>query len=190
MSTQTLTVIKSGTGTGTVTSNLNGIDCGSTCSYQFISGSNVTLTSTPDDTSVFSGWSGDVTNNNPTITVTMDSDKSIIATFNVKKNAGYVVSGYTTDSKYPSSYTDNLQFIDTSVETLSQSATPYSACNSTTTGYFGDEYNRLLFDKLLFKFRNKTQSTSDDTDFYIGFTLFIIFLFIIIIMIIISYIVQ
>jgi hypothetical protein len=181
MSTQTLTVIKSGTGTGTVTSNLNGIDCGSTCSYQFISGSNVTLTSTPDDTSVFSGWSGDVTNNNPTITVTMDSDKSIIATFNVKESAGYVVSGYTTDNKYSSSYIDNLQFIDKSqfaaITTLSQSATPYSACNSTTTEYFNGGYNRLLIDKLLF--RNKTQSISDIV-FYIGSIFFIIFLFVMI----------
>jgi hypothetical protein len=117
----------------------------------------------------------------------MDSDKSIIAMFNVKESAGYVVSGYTTDNKYPSSYIDNLQFIDTSVETLSQSATPYSACNSTTTGYFDGGYNRLLIDKLLY--RNKTQSTSDDTSFYVGSTFFIIFLFIII-MIIIKCIVQ
>jgi hypothetical protein len=43
-----LTVIKRGTGGGTVTSSPAGIDCGATCSGNFASGSLVTLTATPD----------------------------------------------------------------------------------------------------------------------------------------------
>ena len=39
-----LTVDKDGTGTGTVTSNPAGIDCGATCTAPFASGSVVTLT--------------------------------------------------------------------------------------------------------------------------------------------------
>ncbi|MFN7171098.1 MAG: hypothetical protein ACK4NT_07700, partial [Candidatus Omnitrophota bacterium] len=49
----TLTVNKAGTGTGTVTSNPAGINCGSACSAQFNSGTQVTLTATPDAGSTF-----------------------------------------------------------------------------------------------------------------------------------------
>ena len=52
-----LTVTKSGAGSGTVTSNPAGIDCGSACSHSFASSTPVTLTSSPDSGSVFSGWS-------------------------------------------------------------------------------------------------------------------------------------
>jgi hypothetical protein len=79
----TLTITKSGAGTGTVTSSPSGINCGSTCSYQFVSGTNVTLTATPDSGSTFGGWSGDITGSSSTIIVTIDSNKSVIATFNL-----------------------------------------------------------------------------------------------------------
>ncbi len=53
-----LTVTKSGTGTGTVTSAPAGINCGSTCSGNFAVGTNVTLTATPDAGSAIASWSG------------------------------------------------------------------------------------------------------------------------------------
>jgi hypothetical protein len=53
-----LKVVKSGQGSGTVTSSPAGIDCGSTCQADITSGSIVTLTATPANGSVFSGWSG------------------------------------------------------------------------------------------------------------------------------------
>ncbi len=43
----TLTVNKTGTGSGTVTSSPSGINCGSTCSAQFAQGTAVTLTANP-----------------------------------------------------------------------------------------------------------------------------------------------
>jgi len=45
--TYTLTVNKSGNGSGTVTSNPAGINCGTACSANFTSGASVTLTATP-----------------------------------------------------------------------------------------------------------------------------------------------
>jgi uncharacterized repeat protein (TIGR01451 family) len=78
--THTLTVAKDGTGTGTVTSDPAGIDCGTTCSAEFAEGSLVTLTATPDADSSFTGWSGDCTGTGP-CQLTMGADHSATATF-------------------------------------------------------------------------------------------------------------
>jgi len=51
-----LTVIRSGTGTGTVTSSPAGIACGSICSVTFTSGTAVTLTPSAATGSTFAGW--------------------------------------------------------------------------------------------------------------------------------------
>src|SRR3989442_1211270 len=51
-----LTVIKSGTGSGTVTSGGGEINCGSTCSATFNTGTAVTLTATAAAGAVFAGW--------------------------------------------------------------------------------------------------------------------------------------
>ncbi len=54
----TLSVAKSGNGSGTVTSSPPGIDCGSTCGAGFSPGTQVTLTATPASGSTFTGWGG------------------------------------------------------------------------------------------------------------------------------------
>jgi YD repeat-containing protein len=74
----TLTVSKSGTGGGTVTSNPTGIDCGADCTEDFIENTSVTLTATPDVGSSFAGWSGDCNVNGM---VTINAAKSCTATF-------------------------------------------------------------------------------------------------------------
>src|SRR5262245_23493780 len=53
-----LAVLKTGTGSGTVTSSPSGIVCGSSCSASFSSGTTVILTETPLTGSVFNGWNG------------------------------------------------------------------------------------------------------------------------------------
>jgi YD repeat-containing protein len=55
----TLTVSKSGTGSGTVTSNPLGIDCGADCTDNYDENTQVTLTVTPDAGSIFTIWTGD-----------------------------------------------------------------------------------------------------------------------------------
>ncbi len=54
----TLTVTKTGEGTGTVTSNPAGINCGTDCTKSYTSGTSVTLTAAADAGSAFAGWSG------------------------------------------------------------------------------------------------------------------------------------
>ena len=76
----TLTVAKSGTGSGTVTSTPAGINCGATCSASFTSGTSVSLTATPAAGSTFTGWNGPCSGTG-TCTVTMNSAISVTATF-------------------------------------------------------------------------------------------------------------
>ncbi len=53
-----LTVTSAGPGSGTITSTPAGINCPGTCSANFPSGTQVTLTATPATSFEFSGWSG------------------------------------------------------------------------------------------------------------------------------------
>ena len=80
--THSLAVSKSGTGSGTVSSNPAGINCGATCSGYFPSGTAVTLTATPAAGSTFAGWSGACTGTGA-CTVTIDPAKSVTATFDI-----------------------------------------------------------------------------------------------------------
>ncbi len=76
-----LNVFKSGAGSGTVTSNPPGIDCGSTCSHDFTAGTVVTLTASVATGSTFAGWSGACTGSGSCV-VTMDAAKDVTAAFN------------------------------------------------------------------------------------------------------------
>jgi len=76
----TLTVGKAGTGSGTVTSSPSGINCGTTCSTSFNSGTVVTLTATPATGSTFAGWSGACTGTG-SCKMTMNAAESVTATF-------------------------------------------------------------------------------------------------------------
>jgi phospholipase C len=69
-------------GSGTVTSNPPGINCGSVCSALFNSGTSVTLTATPAAGSTFAGWSG-ACSGTGTCTLTLTSNASVTASFNV-----------------------------------------------------------------------------------------------------------
>jgi subtilisin family serine protease len=79
-----LTVQKSGSGAGTVTSNPAGIDCGSDCSELFREDLYVTLTATPAPGSVFAGWSGGYCDGAwPTCSVPMYGSRLETAYFNL-----------------------------------------------------------------------------------------------------------
>jgi uncharacterized repeat protein (TIGR01451 family) len=82
----TLTVTKSGNGTGTITSStgLNGtIACGATCSATFLSGTVVNLGAGPDANSLLQSWGGACagTPNNQSCSVTMNADTMVSAVF-------------------------------------------------------------------------------------------------------------
>ncbi len=75
-----LTISKSGTGGGTITSDPPGINCGTTCQYSFNNGSAVILTAAPDASSTFNGWSGACTGIG-TCGVTMSQSRTVSASF-------------------------------------------------------------------------------------------------------------
>jgi len=78
---KTLRLTKAGSGTGTLISTPAGIDCGSTCSADFATGTVITLTATPATDATFGGWFGACTGTATTCTVTLSQAKSVNATF-------------------------------------------------------------------------------------------------------------
>jgi hypothetical protein len=81
-----LTVSLGGSGAGTVTGG--GISCPGSCSNSYPVGTMVTLTATPEEGSVFSGWSGGGCSGSGTCTVTMSSEKAVSATFTASPHGG------------------------------------------------------------------------------------------------------
>lgn len=77
----TLTVNRSGLGSGIVTSSPTGLDCGTTCSAQFDSGTQVTLTASAAVGSTFAGWSGGGCSGPGTCKVTLNADTVVTAIF-------------------------------------------------------------------------------------------------------------
>jgi phospholipase C len=80
-----LTVTLAGTGGGTVSSSPAGIGCQPTCSNAFASGTVVKLTAVAAKGSVFTGWAGACTGRNSTCNVTMNTTRSVTATFNISQ---------------------------------------------------------------------------------------------------------
>ena len=77
----TLTITTNGD--GIVISSPIGIDCGTDCTEDYIHGTPVTLTATPNHGSTFTGWSGPDTGECATGRVVMNANKSCTATFNL-----------------------------------------------------------------------------------------------------------
>ena len=75
-----LTVSKLGTGSGTVTSNPGGIDCGATCTASYLADTVVNLSAAAAAGSSFTGWSG-ACSGAGACAVTMSAAQSVTATF-------------------------------------------------------------------------------------------------------------
>jgi hypothetical protein len=82
-----LSVSRSGTGSGTVTSSPSGISCGSTCSANFVSGTTVTLTAAPNTGSTFAGWGGACSGTATTCSVDVTGTTSVSAVFNTSSTS-------------------------------------------------------------------------------------------------------
>lgn len=75
-----LTVTKTGSGGGTVTSSPTGINCGADCTENYTHGTLVTLTATANPGNSFAGWSGACTGTGSCV-VNMITARSVTATF-------------------------------------------------------------------------------------------------------------
>jgi hypothetical protein len=78
---ETLSVSMGGNGSGSVVSDLAGIDCGEFCSAPFDSGGVVTLSADPAPGSRFAGWSGGGCSGTGDCMVTVAAGSSVTATF-------------------------------------------------------------------------------------------------------------
>jgi uncharacterized repeat protein (TIGR01451 family) len=88
----TLTVTKSGTGTGTV-SSATAINCGNTCTASVPQGTMVSLSATPDGSSIFAGWGGACSGADPNgCSVMMSATASVTATFNLAPDFSMVAA--------------------------------------------------------------------------------------------------
>jgi len=79
-----LTVSLAGSGSGSVNSLPEGIDCGSDCAESYANGTVVTLTASADTGSTFTGWSGACSGMND-CTVAMTESKDVTATFTLEQ---------------------------------------------------------------------------------------------------------
>jgi hypothetical protein len=105
-----LTVLKTGGGFGTVISTPPGIVCGSDCSEAFVEGTEVTLTATAEDGSIFDGWSGACTGKG-TCNITLNTDTEVTASFSTPssqctysispKTKTFAISGLTIPEAFP-----------------------------------------------------------------------------------------
>ena len=85
-----LTVVKNGSGSGTVTSSPAGINCGAMCSATFPAGTAVTLTATPTSAaSTFTGWLGSGCTGASICTKTLGTAGNVSATFALTSNGPF-----------------------------------------------------------------------------------------------------
>ena len=80
-------------GSGTVTSNVAGINCGVTCSAPYNTGTVVTLTATPTSGYTFTGWSGSGCSGRGTCALTLNASTNVWANFTPTNVAWGVSSG-------------------------------------------------------------------------------------------------
>jgi hypothetical protein len=145
MNTFGLTVTKSGTGSGTVTTNVAPGTLswtGSTGTASYTDGASVTLTATPETISTFGGWSGDCTAD-PCI-LTMDAAKTVTATFTlapVAKNITKALSYFSLATALSEAAAgDEIDILDTQLDgavSLDKAITLSGGWNATYLGLSG-----------------------------------------------------
>src|SRR5262249_51797083 len=135
-----LTVNKNGTGSGTVTSSLAGINCGTSCTASFSSGSQVTLTAVGDPGATFTGWSGACAGVD-VCTLARDGAKNVTASFNSAQTFGLDVgksgSGSGTVTSSPGSINCGSECSGSFNSGVQVTLTATAASGSTFAGWSG-----------------------------------------------------
>jgi hypothetical protein len=90
-----LAVTLSGSGTGIVKSSDNLINCGTDCQESYQENKSITLNALSRETSYFAAWSGDPCGGvtKPSCSFTMDTDKNIVAIFEINPTLTLTKSG-------------------------------------------------------------------------------------------------
>ncbi len=130
-----------GTGSGSVTSSPEGINCPGDCFGEYSPGTVVSLTAIPGPDSSFSGWEGDCSGDGPVMTVTMSDFKFCTAIFTRDKfslNVTKIGTGTGTVTSTPAGIDcgedcTEVYMVDTVV-----SLTPVPAGGSSFAGWTGN----------------------------------------------------
>ncbi len=134
----TLNVSKNGS--GSISSSPSGINCGSTCSSSYTSGTQVSLYATPASGYIFNGWSGNCSGSGA-CSVTMDSNKSITASFAVDTSRVVSIGKIGTGDGTVTRTSGSLNCGSTCAETMTQGTTvslsATAAAGSTFAGWSG-----------------------------------------------------
>jgi len=96
-----LSVAKSGDGSGSITSERIGLDCGPTCNRELQEGTQVTLEATPAPGSTFVGWAGGGCSGTGPCQVGLRSDVAVTATFAPVPSGGTPDGGDTSNQPVP-----------------------------------------------------------------------------------------
>ena len=141
-----LAVSRSGTGTGTVSSVPDGIQCGNDCAESYADGTSVTLTALPSSGSAFTGWTGACSGTASTCTLSMTAARNVGATFTLASSSRLVTvskagTGKGAISSVPSGLScgalDCSKTSASFASTSSISVTANAATGSTFTGWGG-----------------------------------------------------
>jgi hypothetical protein len=156
-----LGINKNGTGKGTVTSSPTGINCGSDCSEIYTAGRVIALAATCDTSSIFAGWSEGVCSGTGTCTFSMNSVKTITATFNLKtysitatsesggsiSPAGSVTINHGSAKTFTITPNSGYKVVDIVVDGASVGAvTAYTFSNVTTNHTIHATFTQKLYD--------------------------------------------
>ncbi|MBF0457867.1 MAG: hypothetical protein HQK99_08235, partial [Nitrospirae bacterium] len=149
-STDNLTITKSGTGSGTVTTSSGTLSwSGSTGTASYTSGTSVTLAAVASSGSTFTSWSGCDSSSGSTCTVSMSAAKNVTATFTSSGSTSYTLSvmksgtgsGTVTASSGTlswsgstgtASYTSGTSVTLTAVASSGSTFTSWSGCDSSS----------------------------------------------------------
>jgi hypothetical protein len=143
----TITISKTGTGSGTITSNPSGINCGNDCSNGYSENTVVTLTATPDAGAMVAEWIGDCVGcgTNANCNITMDKDKACTATFTIWPPINYYTitvsktgTGSGTITSNPSGINCGNDCIETYNEKIVSIMTATPSSGSLFAGWTGD----------------------------------------------------
>jgi hypothetical protein len=136
----TLTVEKTGAGTGTVESLDGNINCGALCSHVYDGGASVALSASPDSGFVFQGWSGGGCSGNGDCFLAMNLDTTVTATFSLapdlevtpsSHNYGNVFGGDVDLQTFIASNIGSADLIIESMSIIGADASEYSIENDT-----------------------------------------------------------
>jgi hypothetical protein len=165
--TQTLTVGKSGTGSGTITSSPAGINCGGDCSESYDSGTVVTLTPAADPGSTFVGWSGGCSGSGA-CSVTMDQARSVVAAFSagggdVTPPETHIVTGPVAGSTVTSALASfTFSANETSTFECSYDNAAFAPCSSPGPETTGSDSRTLTEGQHTFRVRARDASNNVD----------------------------